>query len=782
VIAFACFVCFPAAASADTCPNEQLRTENNSLRLPDCRGYEQVSPQDKNGSSAGDYSGAGTNSLADPFLVGQDGDSALFELNGGISGSNYGGYSSLRSVRTPTGWVSSALAPMPTVARPSAPFKELPMYLAASSDTSSVLFATQHLNKSTFANTGRLDLVDAGGRESPVSLGSLSGPELSAALFAGASSDMTHVFFQTADQLEPTAAGLESEAPMLYERLPASNVTRAVGVFEGGTLATHGAVLGSGGYALGNEGYPQALSRHAVSADGSHVVFSANPTARCDDFSSPCELYDRINGQRTIRISAPQRTSPGTTPVAGTFYQDAAVDGSSVFFLSDGQLTDDDTNGKVDLYRYTFNAESTAGTLTRISKGLGAGTRFDGQLGFVGTSEDGQIVYFVSTASQGAEKGTAGAPNLYEFHDGQVSFVATLSSSDHVVTRAAFLETGTPEVSMTPQARLTPNGTRLVFQSHANLTSFDSKGFAEIYAYTSGSIGPECISCGIVGGIATADASLTDEGNPNFSSVAVLPHNLSDDGNWIFFQSADALVPNDVNRRQDVYQWHEGTTSLISSGQGADPSSFVAASPDDAERDVFFLTSDRLVSSDDDSAFDLYDARIGGGFPVPPTPPMGCSSSCQGLPPTAPLPPFPGSEAFVGPGNLIRAAVGASFSVAKLSSAAVARFARTGKVVVTVRTSAAGSVTVRTSALLRRHWSAGPAVKHSLAAGGTLSATLSLSKRAMTYLSKHKRLSVRIEVSYSGVTALQRTSVALRAPTNGSMAGRAQTHKGRRHA
>ena len=43
----------PALASAAECPNETLRAKNNSLNLPDCRAYEQVSPPEKEGGSGG---------------------------------------------------------------------------------------------------------------------------------------------------------------------------------------------------------------------------------------------------------------------------------------------------------------------------------------------------------------------------------------------------------------------------------------------------------------------------------------------------------------------------------------------------------------------------------------------------------------------------------------------------------------------------------------------------------------------------------------------------------
>ncbi|MEA2201771.1 MAG: hypothetical protein QOI89_2367 [Solirubrobacteraceae bacterium] len=635
---------FPAAASAEGCPNEQLRVANNSTQLPDCRAYEQVSPRDKNGSTTDDFSAAGDDSIDDPLLIGEDGNSALLEFNGAVSESKYGGYTSLRATRTAQGWTSSVLSPPRADERPSSPFGELPFYLGASSDTSKLLFSRRHLDTSEGFNvTERLELVGADGAYAEASKGSLGGPDLSEAAFAGMSTDASHLFFQSSATLESGASGLEGGASMLYERLPAQGLTRVVGILPNGSLASRGAILGSGGYDVPNASAHQAMVRHAVSVDGSHVVFSASPAE-----GSPPELYDRIDAQRTIQLSAPQRTGgAGAPPTVGVRYQDASADGSSVFFLSDAQLTDDDTDSNVDLYRFTFNAAATGGTLTRISGGLGAGTSFDGEIGLVAASEDGQVAYFVSTATLEGH-GTPGAPNLYVNDRGTVRFVATLSTLDHVVAQSAPNDS-TGGISYIPQAQTTPDGAKLLFQTHAQVTSFANAGFGEIYTYTLPSKSLSCISCTIVSAAPTADASLSTEVRSSFFAPA---RNISDDGSWIFFQAGDALVPGDVNGKQDVYEWHDGIVSLLSGGQGSDDSFFAGSDVGSDKRDVFFLTVDKLTPSDTDTAYDLYDARIGGGFPAPPGAPPGCSADCQGESTAPPPLTAPASALFAGAGNL----------------------------------------------------------------------------------------------------------------------------------
>src|SRR6202042_1238487 len=91
------------------------------------------------------------------------------------------------------------------------------------------------------------------------------------------------------------------------------------------------------------------------------------------------------------------------------------------------------------------------------------------------------------------------------------------------------------------------------------------------------------------------------------------PHYLSDSGR-LFFDSNDALVPQDVDGTQDVYQYEptgvgdcqsmsatfnadsEGCVGLISAGTSAEESVFLDAS--ESGGDVFFMTFSRLAPQD----------------------------------------------------------------------------------------------------------------------------------------------------------------------------------------
>ena len=149
-----------------------------------------------------------------------------------------------------------------------------------------------------------------------------------------------------------------------------------------------------------------------------------------------------------------------------------------------------------------------------------------------------------------------------------------------------------------------------------------------------------------------------------------LPRNLSEGGGRLFFQSPDALVPHDSNGLLDVYEWElpgvgsctSGSPSFSeSSGGCVFPISDVAGSGEsrfmDASasgNDVFIWTADQLVPSDTDSRADVYDVRVGGGFPVSASPPV-CVNADSCKPPVSPQPGVfgaPASATFSGAGNM----------------------------------------------------------------------------------------------------------------------------------
>src|SRR5579871_3922619 len=89
------------AGASGGCPNEQLRVEDNSTRLPDCRAYEMVTPAYKEGPTGPFTANRIASDGSSVFLTGfVDLAGALGEGVSTVAPQN-GGY---RDVRTSSGW------------------------------------------------------------------------------------------------------------------------------------------------------------------------------------------------------------------------------------------------------------------------------------------------------------------------------------------------------------------------------------------------------------------------------------------------------------------------------------------------------------------------------------------------------------------------------------------------------------------------------------------------------------------------------------------------------
>jgi hypothetical protein len=234
------------------------------------------------------------------------------------------------------------------------------------------------------------------------------------------------------------------------------------------------------------------------------------------------------------------------------------------------------------------------------------------------------------------------------------------------------------------------DGATAAFVSVAPLTGYDNRDIvsgepdAEVFRYDAASGQLSCVSCN-PSGARPAGQHVTKNSKdywaasqiPTFQHQLYATRALSDDGGHVFFESFDDLLLGDTNGKKDVYEWievngadeatrdqecadlgaqyfatAEGCLALVSSGESKQDSEFVEATPDGS--DVFFSTGSSLIEGDP-GLIDIYDARIGGGFP-PPTPPNPpCEGEACQSPPPPPPDVTPSSSAFQGPGNLTQA-------------------------------------------------------------------------------------------------------------------------------
>jgi DNA-binding beta-propeller fold protein YncE len=557
---------------------------------------------------------------------------------------------------------------------------------------------------------------------------------------ATATSDFGHVLFESEGVQAPGAP--DTGGFKLYEW--DHGTIRYVGVAPDGSpfpSSTAGDFLLDGPTKDSNR-----VKSRPLSDDGRRIYFLGSDEA--STYQLPGGLYLREDGTKTYWVSESEHSSPGSAQDA-TFLL-ASRDGSRALFTTRERLVDEDTNDTSDLYLYTHSADpENDRNLTLVSLDREPA---DGQAavvdpfahpfspsagGVVGGSDDLGRFYFVSVGQIVPGEVTAPERKLYLWDHGHVTFISGVVLDDIEMWNIA------TDVEA-PVQLVTPDGEHLVFTSSQPLTPVDTDTDRDVYRYDSGSDELLCISCH--GTTASAGASRLRDIALNGSFFRVPARNVSDDGGRVFFESRDALVPDDGNGQVDVYMWEDGRLELISSGTGNRASRFVGATP--SGDDVFFLTSERLVGWDIDGAVDLYDARVGGGFPEPELE-DGCGLDCQGEPSGAPAPRGAGSGAFRGRGD----AVGgprARLSVGRLSRAQRARLARGLRAALAVRVNRPGIVSATARAKLDgRRVVVARAVKRARRAQ-TVRLSLRLSQPARRALARGSVLRLSLSVVFGG--------------------------------
>jgi DNA-binding beta-propeller fold protein YncE/Tol biopolymer transport system component len=441
--------------------------------------------------------------------------------------------------------------------------------------------------------------------------------------------------------------------------------------------------------------------RHALSRDGSRVIFSAS-------HGSDEHLYLRdLTLGKTIQLDV---NAPGVKPGNGPpVFQEANVNGSRVFFKDTAKLTFSSTAkpGRPDLY--ACNVSIIGGHLAcevedlTVDPNPGEAANMQGDV--IGVDEAGRFVYFVAngalapkavhgdceTEGKPTEKPATASCNLYvrDVEAKTTRLIAVLPNSDGLDWEA---NGGTNLGDVT--GRVSPNGRFLAFMSHRSLTGYDNRDArsgapdAEVFLYDESADALRCVSCNPSGGRPVgvfdrdeAPGLLVDRPRlwgdqwiaasiPGWTRIelnyALYQSRYLSDSGRLFFNSVEGLVPADANGREDVYEYEPsgigschlpmGCVALMSSGESSEESAFLDASANG--NDLFFLTAGKLAGSDVDSAFDVYDAHVcstaapcpSGALSAPPA--CNTADSCRVAP--APQPEIlgaPASATFSGDGS-----------------------------------------------------------------------------------------------------------------------------------
>jgi hypothetical protein len=398
----------------------------------------------------------------------------------------------------------------------------------------------------------------------------------------------------------------------------------------------------------------------------------------------------------------------GAASRASANFVGASEDGSKVFFTTKTPLVGADATNN--LYMASIGCPpgepgcEVAGrqvtSLTDVSADLNVGGSAEVQ-GAVRVASDGSRVYFVArgnllsqTQLKTLEEERRPVPrvsadNLYVYDTtGNVAFVADLCSGSGQsgiasdLSCPSGLEGGSAEKGDTALWRLgdvqanscrpgrsaCEPGRFLVFSTYARLAVSDTNEGRDVYRYDADTGALVRVSIGEGGYHANGNCEGSDNNGECDASITQgqwgdsvrLQYEMgnravSEDGSRIVFTTVEPLSPRASNGQTNVYEWHqasgegEGMVSLVSSGSG-EPVENVVISPEGA--DIFFVTTEGLVPQDTDGTPDIYDARLNGGFPSPPTTAAPCKGdACQG-PLTNPAPLLiPGSVSQEAGGN-----------------------------------------------------------------------------------------------------------------------------------
>jgi hypothetical protein len=559
----------------EECVNAQLRIEDASTGLPDCRAWEMVSPSDKDGGSV---QGFGGNFGGDVLQAAGAGGAITYSSSASFGAEAQGAppASQYISRRGPSGWQTQNITASTVSGSYGAEPEGVPFQLFSPDLARGLMLDGRRCGEGESCPNS-YSLREEAGALAPV----LEAPDLR---FVGGTANLLHFVFSTCAALTPEATevpggggGCDPGETNLYESSVGS--PQLINVLPGQTQGTPGASL--------------AAQSGAVSADGARVYWVGA--------GGDLYLYEASGGKAV-----------DTSGQAA--FQVASSDGSLAWFLKAGHL-----------FRYSASAESSTDL-----------TPAGGVVGVLGASEDGSRVYYATGSG------------LFLWDEGTVTEVAA--------GPAAAAPGDYPPATGT--ARVSADGGVLAFLSTEALGEVDNTDQAtdlpdaEAYLYEAGSGRLICASCNPTGerplGPSTIPGATANGSGPDATHL-YKPRALAAGGRRLFFDSTDRLVPRDSSAAEDVYEWEAGgegscrqaggCVALISSGRSAAPSEFIDASADGT--DVYFLTADSLAASDPGSV-DLYDAREGGGYPVP-TPPIPCEGdACQPLP-SPPEDPQPGT-------------------------------------------------------------------------------------------------------------------------------------------
>jgi hypothetical protein len=582
------FSTFPAEPSGP-CPNEEVRQEQGSTYLPDCRAYELV-------SSSNDSLGGVANS--------DDGSRVSYDKSN-VSPNFY------TATRDPSsGWQESSMQP------PADQLLEGDSQVFAYSGDRSKVFLGVFPGVVGLPTSSTIVRLAVGGVQSVFA--HLPSSELHATnLDTVASDDGAHAF---AAIFTPFDSGhlpgtrnvydLAQNPPLLVSRMP------------------DGSVCGITASGFASQGIASTELQHWNSTDGSRVFFLSN----CG-FSGEVLFRRDLATQTTTQISG--------TDADATFVQ-AAADGQAAIFTTTGSLTPQDTNADRDVYLWTASGGNQCLTCVVPDAEVDP---------LVAAAPDLSRAYFSSSAALTPDD-VDGTKSLYVLRiQGGVPTTAYVSPLD-ISGNAAVELVNDPQrvfaVTMTGDGSTLVFRTNLAALNP--LTQTNNGGRSQFYRYDDRARTLTCVSCPATGGTSdVASPSIGSIGDEGYSRVLSDDGSRFFFRTNQVLVPRDVNAGPDIYEWHDSRLFLISDGVDPTPGTLNRPSTLLRSVSADG-RDVFITSLQHLTSTPGAGSMFLYDVRADGGFPAPRSTP--CSGEgCQGETAAPPAQPAAASAAFAGPGN-----------------------------------------------------------------------------------------------------------------------------------
>ena len=440
-------------------------------------------------------------------------------------------------------------------------------------------------------------------------------------------------------------------------------------------VGDEGKALSECGAALGGpfEGQGRGSAFRAVSGDGSRVLLTApDPQAANQHLTEGCwnkaeeeegkaprnapQLFDRVEtvspaGERalaTVKISAPHEEGV-SVPVGErypAYFTGASEDGLRVFFATRTELTKEAVALHLhDMELYEWRGEGVGGAGGVCGESEGCLTRASaGEEGEPGHSKGAGVAHVLAVAASGdavyfsaegalAAGATGGTPEIYRY-DSQTGVTSFVAASGEYNLNGQF-ECPTPPAPPCSDGNYytTPDGRYLLFDGASGLTRYDAMSATTV----------------VIAGTEAEFARSASEGPADGPVQA-----MSENGEYVFFDTPEALVPQATNHTLDTYEWREDPVtgeqalSLIGSGSDSAPTFFLGYAPymlPDGRKveggSVFIGTHAKLTPQDTNSVGNIYDARVCEAESPCIEPPASETKQCEGsscqTPPPTPL-------------------------------------------------------------------------------------------------------------------------------------------------